>query len=191
MKFDSKLPIAKIAIEIPGAAAVFESLGIDYACAGELSLDDAAHAAGVAPAVVIASLRRLKAIDRVESWSDRPLADLVHHLVAQHHHFVREELAAIALRLADLCTSSASASEPDLLSLRGAFTGLSDMLLPHLHREEENVFPAVEALEKRWESSEPLAVTEGGLTEHSTAGGRARSHRRAAAEAARAARASR
>jgi regulator of cell morphogenesis and NO signaling len=163
MKIDSRIPIAKIAVEVPGAVAVFESLGIDYACAGNLSLDDAAHAEGIAPAVVISCLQHLKAVDHTESWSDRPLADLVRHLVAQHHRFVREELAAIALRLADLCTAPASAN-PDLLSLRAAFTRLSDIVLPHIHHEEENVFPAVEALEKKWESGEPLGAVEDGLT---------------------------
>lgn len=184
MKIDSRIPIAKIAIDIPGAAAVFESLGIDYACAGNLSLDDAAHAEGIAPAVVISCLQHLKTVDRTESWSDRPLADLVRYLIAQHHRFVREELASIALRLADVCTAPASA-DPDLLSLRAAFTRLSEIVLPHLHHEEENVFPAVEALEKTWESGEPLGVVDGGLSaslrqladEHGTIAGELRKMR--------------
>ena len=50
----------------------FESLGIDYVCAGDRSLDDAAHAEGIAPEVVIASQRRLKAVEQAESWSDSP-----------------------------------------------------------------------------------------------------------------------
>lgn len=163
MKIDGTLPIAKLATDIPGATAVFESLGIDYACAGDRSLDDAAHAEGIAPEVVVASLRRLKAVDHAESWSDRPIAELVRYLVAQHHRFVREELATTALRLADLCTSP-GAIPPDLLSLRAAFARLSEMVLPHLHHEEENLFRPVEALEKTWQSNEPLAVTEGDLT---------------------------
>lgn len=165
MKIDSKLPIATLAMEIPGATSVFESLGIDYACAGDRSLDDAAHAEGIDTEVVIAALRRLKAVDHAESWSDRPLADLVPYLVVQHHRFVRDELAAMALRLADVCTSPA-AVEPDLLSLRAAFARLSEIVLPHLHHEEQNVFGAIEALESAWESNEPLAVTEGELTDH-------------------------
>lgn len=156
MKIDGNLPIAKFAAGLPGAMAIFESLGLDYACAGDRSLDDAAHAEGIAPEVVIASLRRLKSAEHAEPWGDRPLADLTHHLVEQHHRFVREELAQIAMRLADLC-SSPGGVPPDLMSLRAAFARLSEMILPHLHHEEEKVFRAVEALEKTWQSNEPLA----------------------------------
>ena len=162
MKIDGNLPIAKFAADLPGAMAIFESLGLDYACAGDRSLDDAAHAEGIAPEVVIATLRRLKAVEQAESWNDRPLADLTHHLVEQHHRFVRGELARIAIRLADLC-SSPGGGQPDLMSLRAAFARLSKMILPHLHHEEEKVFRAVEALEKTWQSNEPLADTHAGL----------------------------
>ena len=159
MKIDGNLPIAKFAADLPGAMAIFESLGLDYACAGDRSLDDAAHAEGIAPEVVIASLRRLKSSEQAGSWGDRPLADLTHHLVEQHHRFVREELARIAIRLSDLCSSPGRA-QPDLMLLRSAFARLSEMILPHLHHEEEKVFRAVEAVEKTWQSNEPLADTD-------------------------------
>lgn len=159
MKIDGNLPIAKFAADLPGAMAIFEVLGLDYACAGNRSLDDAAHAEGIAPEVVIASLRRLRSVEQAESWSDRPLADLTHHLVGQHHRFVREELARIAIRLAELCGSS-GVVPPDLMSLRAAFARLTEMVLPHLHREEESVFRALEALEKTWQSNQPLTGTQ-------------------------------
>ena len=85
------------------------------------------------------------------------------YLVTQHHRFVREELAAVALRLADLCSSPAAVS-PDFPSLRAAFARLSEMVLPHLHREEQNVFRAIERLEDAWQSDEALAVIEGDLS---------------------------
>lgn len=158
MKIDGSLPIAKFAADLPGAMAIFEALGLDYACAGDRSLDDAAHAEGIAPEVVIDSLRTLKAADRAESWNDRPLADLAHHLVEQHHRFVREELARIAIRLAEQC-SSPGAVPPDLMALRAAFARLAEMILPHLHHEEEKVFRSLEALEKTWQSNRPLTGT--------------------------------
>ena len=163
MNIDGKLPIAKLATDIPGATAIFESFGIDYACAGDRSLDDAAHAEGIAPEVVLASLRELKAVSHAESWSDRPLVDLVRYLVAQHHRFTRDELAAIALRLADICTSPVAAGS-ELLSLRAAFARLSELVLPHMHHEEEHLFRTVEALEKAWQANAPPSSTEGELS---------------------------
>ncbi len=153
MKIDGHLPISQIAAELPGAIAVFESLGLDYACAGDRSLDDAARAEGIDAEVVIASLRRLREAEHARSWHDRPLADLVHYLVAQHHRFVRDELGTLALRLADVC-STYGATTPDLASLRAAFTRLTDIIIPHLHREEQSIFLSVEAMENTWQSNE-------------------------------------
>ncbi|HET8797395.1 MAG TPA: DUF542 domain-containing protein [Thermoanaerobaculia bacterium] len=154
MKIDGRMPITRIAAELPGAIAVFEALGLDYACAGDRSLEDAARAEGVDAEIVIASLRRLGHAEHAQSWQDRPLSEVVHYLVAQHHRFVRDELGALALRLSDLC-STYGAIDPDLVSLRAAFTRLADIVLPHLHREEQSIFLAVETLEERWQSSEP------------------------------------
>jgi regulator of cell morphogenesis and NO signaling len=155
MKIDGNFPISKYAADLPGAMAIFESMGIDYACAGDRSLNDAAHAEGIAPESVISSLQRLAPESPRESWNDRPLADLIRHLVDRHHRFVREELAGIAIRLADLC-SSPGGVRPEFMAMRGTFGRLSELILPHMHYEEENIFRAVEALEKSWQSSGPM-----------------------------------
>lgn len=165
MKIDRSLPIAQLAAELPGAISVFEALGIDYATAGNRPLDDAAHAEGIDPEVVVAALRRLHEVEPTELWSDRPLTDLVRHLVTQHHHFLRGELSKLALRLADVC-SSPSGVETELLSLRATFVRLSAILLPHLHREEEDVFRRLETLEHAWQSKEPSAQSSAEFGDH-------------------------
>ena len=154
---DGRNPIAKLAAELPGAMALFESLGLDYACAGDRSLEDAAHAEGIVPDDVIAALRRLKHGENKPSWNDRPLCELTRYLVQQHHRFVRDELAHIALRLADVC--SAPEGVPSyLVSLRIAFMKLAAIILPHLHQEEEEAFRTIEALEKAWQTSAPHSL---------------------------------
>ncbi len=154
MKVDESTSIAKIADEIPGARQVFETLGIDYACGGDLSLADAAYAEGLDPEVLVAGVRRLAAPSgETHSWNDRPLADLIRHLTDEHHRFVRDELAAISFGLFDLCAPPAT-PDADLQSLRAAIVRLSDVLLPHMHEEEDNLFHPIEALERSWQSSE-------------------------------------
>jgi regulator of cell morphogenesis and NO signaling len=157
MKIDVTRPIGRFAAEIPGAMGIFESFGIDYASLCDRSLEDAAHAGGVAPDIVVAGLRRLHAVQEGESWSDRPLMELTRHLAQQHHHFVRHELGRLALLLSDACSADERVP-PDLVSLRAAFTRLSETLLPHFRREEANVFRTVEALEKAWQSGGPVPV---------------------------------
>jgi regulator of cell morphogenesis and NO signaling len=160
MKIDPSQRIAKIACELPGAMTVFEQLDLDYFCAGDRSLNDAAHAAGLDPNAVVASLRQLDSVKNAVCWNERPLSHLVRYLVQQHHRFVREELRSTAILLADL-TSSAETTA-DLNNLRTMFTRLSDIVLPHHREEEQQVFRDIEKLEKAWEGKEiPEAVRDG------------------------------
>lgn len=152
MKIDGDVPIARLAAELPGAMTLFELLGLDYACAGGRSLEDAAHAGGIAPEMVIASLRRLRVPANGEPWSERALSELTRHLVGQHHRFVREELAALALRLAEVAGVHGLAL-PQLRQLRMSFTRITAIAIPHLHHEEEVVFRAIEAIEHAWQSN--------------------------------------
>jgi len=171
-------PIAKLAIDVPGAVEVFEAFGLDYACSGAMSLEDAAHAEGVDPEAVIAQMRRLEAVEQLETWSDRSLADLVRYLTMQHHRFVRDVLTRISFRLAAL-------DAPELVSLRIAVASLAEVLLPHLHTEETDVFPAIAALEDAWQRGHPRPLLENELRrqvwamedEHTNIGARLRTIR--------------
>ena len=149
-------PVAKLAADLPGAMAVFEAVGIDYACAGDLSLEDAAYAEGVEPEAVIARLRRLRSVENLEAWSDRSLRDLIQHLTSQHHQFVRDVLARISLRLADL-------EFEEMKPLRTAIAGLADFVLTHVHKEETDVFPAIAALEDAWQNGHERPLLENEL----------------------------
>ena len=162
MKIKESVPIAAIAAEMPAARALFESLGIDYSCAGQRSLGDAAHAEGLDTEVVIAGLRRISS-EKVETWQDRPLRDLTKHLVEEYHHFVRDEMVSLALWLSDLCAPPAKPAA-ELQSLRGSFSRLSEKLIPHLH-EEEVVFAHIDAVEAAWQSNEAPHV-DGDLRDH-------------------------
>lgn len=159
MKIDPNQRIAKIACELPGAMGVFETLDLDYFCAGDQTLNDAAHAAGLDPTAVVANLRQLPAVKNAVCWNERPLSHLVRYLVQQHHRFVREELRATAILLADLCSSDETT--PDLQNLRTMFTRLSDMVLPHHREEEQKVFRDIEILEKAWEGKDPAVLRDG------------------------------
>ena len=140
-----------MAADVPGAIEVFEALGLDYACAGDLSLGEAAHVVAVDPDAVVARLRRLKSVRNAVSWNDRRLADVMQHLTDEHHRLVAGEMRATAVCLADVCTAPAGAPL-SVHSLRSIFGRLSDILLPHIREEEENIFPLIEQLERAWES---------------------------------------
>jgi regulator of cell morphogenesis and NO signaling len=156
MKINRDSSIARVAADVPGATEVFEALGLEYSCAGERSLADAAYAAAIDPDAVVGRLRRLRSVQNAVSWNDRRLTEVMNHLVSEHHRLVAGELRTTALRLADACSSPAGVP-PDVHSLRSAFARLSELLLPHIREEEEEIFPIIETLEHAWESGQSHA----------------------------------
>jgi iron-sulfur cluster repair protein YtfE (RIC family) len=151
MRIDATRPITDLTSGLPGARQVKESHRIDYSFAGSCSIADAAYAEGLDPLLVIGRLRRLDSTESADSWSDRALKELTTYLVDEHHRFVHQDMAAIALQMAELCVPAAP---PDLHILRRTFTTLSQVLLPHLHEEELYAFPAIGSLEDVWQSAE-------------------------------------
>jgi regulator of cell morphogenesis and NO signaling len=166
MKVSGKESIAKIAAELPGARGVFEAFGLEYSCTGDRSLEDAASAEGIDTESVIAALHRIRHAQPLEAWNDRPLADATRYLDAQHHRFVKDELASVAMRLADFCSAAVPVPPADLLSMRAAFTRLAEVVLPHFRREEQHLFPAIEELERAWVAGEAPPASGEGVAEN-------------------------
>jgi hypothetical protein len=54
-------------MDIPGAAAVFESLGIDYRVCGDPPSQMPRNATGILPVVATAAVRGLEAVSHAES----------------------------------------------------------------------------------------------------------------------------
>ena len=158
MKIDRNSSIAKIAADVPGATEVFEALGLDYACAGDRSVADAAYVAAIDPDAVVARLRRLRSVENAVSWSDRRLSDVMKHLVEEHHRLVAGEMRSTAIHLAEVCSEKAQMPS-DVYQLRATFARLSDILLPHIREEEEIIFPVIEKLERAWETDQPRMET--------------------------------
>jgi regulator of cell morphogenesis and NO signaling len=146
MKIDAHVPIASLAAELPGAMAVFEAMGLDYSCAGNRSLEDAAYAEGIVPEAVVERLRRLERVRATPEGRERSLAEISAYLTRQHRAILRL-LGRISTRLGSSCDAPRAVPR-ELLSLREVFERLSAIVLPHMHREDSSVFPAIQAVER-------------------------------------------
>jgi regulator of cell morphogenesis and NO signaling len=139
---------------------LFEELGLDYYCEGDLTIAEAARAAGLDVLEVEARLKSL-AGRPASRWPDRSLAELVGHLESEHHAVARDLIAHTALLLDDVCRPGGDARLP---AVRAAFRALSEQLIVHMEREELTIFPAIMALEQAWTKGQPpAATTEGGI----------------------------
>src|SRR5262245_55974865 len=120
--------VRDVVLEIPGATRVFETVGIDYCCGGERSLESACATAGVTLEHVLTSLELSKMpANGLPDFRTATLADLIEHILNVHHVFTRTEIARIRGLLANVCTKH-SETHVELEPLRRMFDTLSSEL---------------------------------------------------------------
>jgi regulator of cell morphogenesis and NO signaling len=142
-------PVGRLVAERPCRARVFERLGIDYCCGGKKPLGEACAGLGLDPAVVLRELERTDAQDLVEGeldWSTATLTDLVDHIEAVHHAYLREALPRLT-SLVEKVAGIHGGHHPELSKLRWVFLGFRDEIEAHMTKEEHVLFPMCRALE--------------------------------------------
>lgn len=151
------LTIGEIVATYPDTSRVFESKGIDYCCGGKRSLESVCQARGFDPEDLIAELQSAVEYSptRPASWMDVPLAGLIQHILGTHHSFCRVESARL-LSLLGKVVARHGAEHPELGEVQRLFSILSRELSEHLNKEEEVLFPFIEALEHTRESDKSM-----------------------------------
>lgn len=145
--------VAEIAAEHPWTMRIFERFGIDYCCGGGRSVEEACAEIGVPILELLGSLQPPQPRERID-WSDKPLRELIAHLIEIHHAFAREELTRLD-RLTERVLRAHGAVHPELVLVRNVFMKMRDHLFPHMLREEHILFPWIVALESSVEGKGP------------------------------------
>ncbi|PEN11331.1 iron-sulfur cluster repair di-iron protein [Longibacter salinarum] len=141
--------VGDLVAERPDRARVFDALKIDYCCGGGRSLREAAEAKDLDPDAVVAMVSTPSGPDETpaETWTDRPLDQLIEHIIGSHHNFLRSELPRLSRHFERV--EWAHGEEATWVSeARGVFTELRDELVDHMRKEEEIVFPLIQAAAK-------------------------------------------
>ena len=141
--------VGEVVVEMPGATRLFERLGIDYCCGGGRLLGAACDAAGVNLNEVLQNLETIGQGEATaeKNWNHETLANLIAYIVEKHHAFTRGELQRIEKLLAKVCTVHAH-NHPELWQINSLFAELKQDLLPHMQKEEQVLFPYIQALEE-------------------------------------------
>jgi regulator of cell morphogenesis and NO signaling len=149
--------VRKIALDNPASARVFESLGIDYCCGGNLPLKDACLRANVSPESVLKLLDDLDAARQgePEEWLNAPFAELTGHIVSRHHGYVRTEAPRL-LALLEKVTSKHGAAHPELAEIGTIFATVFQKLSVHMLKEEQVLFPFLNSMDAAHRSGQPL-----------------------------------
>lgn len=141
--------VGELVREHVARSRVLERFGIDYCCGGRRSLEKACAASGASLDEVCGELEKCDAstpdLDTVD-WSTAPLSELIDHIVASHHAYLREELPRLD-GLIGRVVDAHGEQDPRLTDVRNVFWALVSELNPHMMKEEQILFPIIKQLE--------------------------------------------
>jgi regulator of cell morphogenesis and NO signaling len=146
---NSNQTVREIAINNPATVRIFETLGIDYCCGGKRSLQEACDRANVQMARALELLADAKpepVSSEENRWVNASFLALTEHIVARHHHYVRQEAPRLETLL-DKVVSRHGEAHPELLSIRELFSALAQELFAHMLKEEHVLFPFLARME--------------------------------------------
>jgi regulator of cell morphogenesis and NO signaling len=156
---DSKQTVREIVVHSPGAANVLEGKHIDYCDSGDKSLADACSAVGAPVDEVVRELEDAaeESPDAPDAeWLQRPLADLIQHILDVHHVSNRAALAQLR-PLAKRVLGAHHDKHPELERVAALFEALDADLVAHLRKEELVLFPFIRDLETLgWGATSPV-----------------------------------
>ena len=149
MSFTSETKVKDIALSNPAARQVLEDAGLDYCCGGGKSLHEACLHADVPAEEILKRLREnSKEISADEAnWTLAPLGDLTRHIRERHHRYVREAIARVQTLL-DKVGAKHGENHPEIADIQRLFTEVGREMIMHMQKEEQILFPYIDALEK-------------------------------------------
>ena len=155
MPLNATQTVRELAAELPNAARVFEKLGIDYCCGGARSLEEACAAAKLPVDQVLQSLQTETASPSPTDWNVASLADVIEHIVATHHGYVKSETPRLEQLIAKV-VSVHGKNHSELLKVQASFRGLAEELAHHMMKEEQILFPYVVEMERTATAHRPI-----------------------------------
>lgn len=138
----SEQTLGSIAVELPGATALFRELKLDFCCHGNVSLRQAAEDKGLN----LGELQsRLAALEHDDHLPDEMTASaLIDHILARYHDIHRAQLPEL-IRMAQRVETVHKANPAVPAGLAALLETIQDELLSHMMKEEQVLFPMMRA----------------------------------------------
>jgi len=141
-------PLKDVLERLPDAAAMLMQLGVNPELHRHETLGQIGCEHGLDP---VAMLEVMLAWDSAEpnhvdqEWTDAPLPQLLDHIVATHHEYLRRQLPRVALLLAKTVHDHGR-EQPNLDKVIDVFLHLRHLLERHMIVQEVVVFPRMREL---------------------------------------------
>ena len=155
-------PIGQIAVELPGATAVFRRHKLDFCCGGQIALQEACERRQLSVDTVLAELDGLQRVD--VDVAQQPVPEVIDHILQRYHAVHREQLPEL-IRMARR-VEAVHRDSPDVpTGLADHLEAMEQELLDHMDKEENILFPLLRA-GGRGMAHNPIAVMRHEHTSH-------------------------
>lgn len=149
MNFSNETKVKDIALANPEARQILEDAGVDYCCGGGKSLHDACANADVSAEEILKRLRENSKLVRPDEkpLTPAPLGDLTRYIREKHHRYVREAIGRIKTLL-EKVKAKHGGNHPEIAEVQRLFTEVGQEMIMHMQKEEQILFPYIDALER-------------------------------------------
>ncbi len=129
------------------AADVFSQYGIDFCCAGNISLENAAIKHNLQVDEIVGKLENVFSVKDIESdlISRLPLDALIDHIVETHHKYIRENVNIVP-QYVNKVAQVHGGRHPEMVEVKELFAEACEELSSHIVKEEEILFPYIKEL---------------------------------------------
>ncbi|MFN7995403.1 MAG: hemerythrin domain-containing protein [Bryobacteraceae bacterium] len=100
-----------------------------------------------------------------ETWNDRPLNELMNHIVTAHHAFCRHEVIRLSSLFKEV-VGKHTKDYPDLKRMEALFAAMAKDLQMHLVKEEQTLFPYIARVEEAVQQNTPVSWPAFGTVEN-------------------------
>jgi regulator of cell morphogenesis and NO signaling len=150
MSFTNKTKVEEIALTNSATRQVLENAEVEYCCSGDgKSLQEACLHADVGTEEILKRLREnsmnLRADDT--NWASAPLTSLTAHIRERHHGYVREAIARVH-QILEKVAAKHGGNHPEIAEIRKLFTEVGREMIMHMQKEEQILFPYIDALDR-------------------------------------------
>lgn len=149
MNFNTETRVNEIALSNPAGRRILEDAGVDYCCGGGKSLHEACLHANVPAELVLQRLRQnSERINPEEAaWTTKPLVELTRHIREHHHRYVRDVIPRVRGLLVKVREKHGS-KHGEIGEIEKLFGDVAREMLMHMQKEEQILFPYIDALER-------------------------------------------
>jgi regulator of cell morphogenesis and NO signaling len=149
--------LADLAATSLNSVRILEQHGLDYCCGGKQPFDKACLAKGLDPAAILSEIEKAQAAGKADrDWQSAPLDELVRHIVATHHEYLKLELPTLGNRMKKILSVHGPKDPETLSRMSEVFGSLRSEMELHMHKEEEVLFPFIEQYGRAEAQGQPM-----------------------------------